>query len=137
MKRVRMNTDGLKEYVAEDIDAACHFVGDFAWCAREQGWSNEEIERVVRPLTAKRAFEELMPRIEYVPANVSPPPNPFQRYAEGCTLLADDPNVNYSFLRWVLRRLREAIKQGRQYGWFSRPRLTIEPHERQEPQGGL
>jgi hypothetical protein len=120
-KRVKMNTDGLKEYVASDIDAACHFVGDFAWCARSQGWTEEEISRVVRPLTAKRAYEELMPYIEYVPPSVTPPPDLFQRYAEGCALLADDPNVKYKPFRFFLRPLREAIKQGRKYGWFSRP----------------
>src|SRR5688500_11228341 len=60
-KRVRMNTDGLRECVAGDIDAACHFVGDFAFCAREQGWTTEEIRRVVGRVTAKRAYDELMP----------------------------------------------------------------------------
>ena len=74
--KVKMNTDGIREYIAQDIDAACHFVGDFAWCAREQGWSDEEILRVVRPVTAKRAYQELLPYIEYVPPSVPPPPDP-------------------------------------------------------------
>ena len=113
----------------KDIDAACHFVGDFAWCARHQGWSDEEILRVVRPLTAKRALEELLPYIEYVPPSVSPPPNSPERYAEGCALLADDPNVRYRPLRFLLRPLREAIKQGGRYGWFTRPPSVL-PEER-------
>jgi hypothetical protein len=120
-KRVKMNTDGLKEYVAGDIDAACRFVGDFAFCARKQGWTEGEIERVVRPLTAKRAVEELMPFIEYVPPSVPPPPDPDARYAEGCVLLSDDPNVRYKPFRWMLRPLGEAIAQGRKHGWLSRP----------------
>ena len=87
-KRVKMNTDGLREYVADDLDAACHFVGDFAWCAKSQGWTDEEILRVVRPVSAKRAFEELMPFIEYVPPGVPPPPDPAGRYADGCDLFS-------------------------------------------------
>src|SRR5215207_2498763 len=120
-KRVQMNTDGLKEYVAGDIDAACHFVGDFAFCALQQGWTRDEVERVVRPLTAKRAYEELMPFIESVPPSVPPPPDPSRRYAEGCDLLSDDPNVRYRPFRWLLRPLKEAIAQGRKHGWLSRP----------------
>jgi hypothetical protein len=135
MMKVKMNTDGLKEYVAEDIDAACHFVGDFAWCARQQGWTDEEIECVVRPLTAKRAYDELMPYIEYVPPSVSPPPNPDARYAEGCALLADDPNVKYSFMRWTLRPLRDAIKRGREHGWFFRGAGPIQPRLDRDGEG--
>lgn len=119
-KRVKMNTDGLKDYVAHDIDAACHFVGDFAWCARRQGWTEEELRRVVRPLTAKRAYEELSRHIEHVPPGVPPPPDPEARYAEGCALLADDPNVKYKPFRWMLRPFKQAIERGRKHGWFSR-----------------
>jgi hypothetical protein len=128
-----MNTDGLKEYVANNIDAACHFVGDFAYCARSQGWTDEEIWRVVRPLTAKRAYEELMPHIEYVPPSVTPPPDSLERYAEGCAILADDPNVSYKPFRWmILRPLQDAIKQGREHGWFSRPPREHEHEQKQE-----
>ena len=119
-KKVKMNTDGLREYVDGDIDAACHFVGDFAWCAYREGWSDDEIRRVVRPLTAKRAVEELMPYIQYVPPSATPPPNPAQRYAEGCALLDDDPNVRYRPMRWMLRPLKDAIERGRMHGWLSR-----------------
>jgi hypothetical protein len=132
-KRVKMNTDGLKEYVANNVDAACHFVGDFAYCARSQGWTDQEIWRVLRPLTAKRAYEELMPHIEYVPPSVSPPPDSLERYAEGCAILADDPNVSYKPFRWlILRPLRDAIKQGREHGWFSRPPREQEQEQKQE-----
>jgi hypothetical protein len=131
-RRVRINIEGLKAYVEDDVDNACHFVGVFARAAREQGWSEDEIEQVVRPTTAKRAYEELT---RYIERGASDEPSfSFAHreadYREGCRLLADDPNVRFKPFRWDLRLLSDTIKQGQTDGWFSRPQVKVEPGER-------
>ncbi len=109
-RKVKLYTRGLEKYVANDVDAACHFVGQFAFCARKQGWTQEEIQQLVRQVTAKRAYDELMPFIEPVSFWVSPLSNRAdRRYAEGCDLLAHDPDVKFTPF-WELRQLWDAIK---------------------------
>lgn len=92
-----------------NTDTACHFVGEFAFCARKQGWTYEEVQRVVRPVTAKRAYEQLMPFIEPVPFRVSPLSDRSERYADGCRLLAHDPDVKFRPFHWEIRPPWDAI----------------------------
>jgi hypothetical protein len=130
-KPVKLNTVGLKEYTQHDIDAACHFVGAFASSAREQGWTEDEIQRVVRPLTARRAHDELLPYIEHeTPVGRTSMREPLIRqdqYEAGCALLAHDPEVEYKPFRFYFRAFPESIARGMRDGWFSRPAASEAP----------
>lgn len=139
MGRVRINIEGLKAYIGDDIDRACYFVGVFVRAAVEQGWTEGDIDRVLKPVTARRAYEQLLPHIEPAASHEQSYHRAHREedYLEGCRRLADDPNVKYKPFRWALRPFFDVIEQGRTQGWFSRPRLTIEPQERrQEPSEG-
>lgn len=134
MERVRINIEGLRAYVGDDIDRACHFVGVFVRAALEQGWTEGDIDRVVKQVTARSAYERLMPYIEPGASDEQSYHGAHREddYAEGCRRLSDDPNVKYKPFRWSLRPLFDAIDQGQTEGWFSRPRLRVEPQERRQ-----
>jgi hypothetical protein len=136
-----MNVEGLKAYIGADIDRACHFVGVFVRAAFEQGWTEGDIDRVLKPVTARSAYERLLPYIEPARSHEQSYHGAHREddYLEGCRRLSDDPNVKYKPVRWALRPFLDALEQGRTQGWFSRPRLIVEPQERrqdlQQPRG--
>lgn len=104
----------IPEIDPADIDSICLFVGTFARKAFEQGWPDEEMERVIGPVTARRALEELGPYVEHFESEEPEHwlnHSAYRRLADyrvGYRIMSHDPDVKPSMLRWYLQVWREA-----------------------------
>ena len=106
MDRVRMSLDGCD---AHDLDEACAFVGRFARKAREQGWAEQDIERVCQGFPPERALSALRPHVEEVaePLSWRHQLDRLRDYAEGAAFLGEGP---LGLVRWWAKGLRVALK---------------------------
>jgi hypothetical protein len=110
MNPVKMSLDGFDP---AKVDDACYFVETFARKAKEQGWQQEDIDRVCQGFPASRAFSALRPWIEETAPDYLPWRFQIDRlkdYTEGCAYLADDPEVSYRPFRWYASGLKTALK---------------------------
>src|SRR4051794_40416792 len=100
MTRVKMS---LYDHDWQDPDDACHLVGAFARKAREQGWNEEDIERVCLRLPVESVLTSLSPHIEATDPEPLSWRHQLERltdYAEGAAILKQNP---WGLVRWWLK----------------------------------
>jgi hypothetical protein len=109
-ERVRMNLDAFRP---GDDDDAGQLMGTFRRKAREQGWTEADIDEVCRGVTTQRVHQDLRPYIEPVGPEPLSWRTQFDRnrdYVEGGWFFAEDRSAAFNPRRFLARGFKMALR---------------------------